>query len=165
MLKSISLKGKNTCVNLKIKDKKIIFSSYVKSINLTPKKIFCNNKESNEKIVNAYYYLSAFLDDYYSEDKDEMINDSIKFRFNHDCFIDAVICILNNLDDKLQAKINEVQFDFNYNYLLSKDLILLKSCYLAKDKIYAVSNFVETDNSNLTTDEVKFNRFRLTIKL
>lgn len=165
MLESISFKGKDTCVNLKIKDEKILLSSYVKSIGLTPPEKNYNNKETNEKIFSGFYYLSAFLDDYYSEYQDEMINDSIKFRFNHDCFIDAVICILNNLDEKLRAKINEVQFNFNFNSLLRKDLILLKSCYLAKDKIYVVSNYVESVNSNLINDEVKFNRFRLTIKL
>lgn len=164
MLKSISFKGNDTNFNLKIKEKKILFCSYVKSVELTPKKIFYN-KEKNEKIFSGYYYLSAFLDDYYWEYKNEMVNGAIKFRFNHDCFVDAVIYILDNLDEKLRAKINEVQFNFNFNSLLSKDLILLKSCYLAKDKIYEVSNFVESENSNLLTDKVKFNRFRLAIKL
>ncbi len=165
MLESISFKGKDTCINLKINDKKIFFSPCVKSIGLTPKKIFCNNKETNDKIFAGFYYLSAFLDNYYSEYKDEIVNDNIKFRFNHDCFIDAIIFILTNLDGKLRAKINEVQFNFKFNSLLRKDLILLKSCYLAKDKIYIVSNYVESKNSNLGTEEAKFNGFRLTIKL
>lgn len=164
MFNKINFSGKNGLITVAFVEKKVIVK-YKITCNQTESNIFADSTESNERIESAFIYLQAFLTDYYSEMEDELKDNTIKFRFNHENFMEAINQIIDHLQYKNIIDIENFELKFTSEKILSKHLIMLKSTYLTKNNLSCVTHYTPMYKNIAIHKAGECDQFKLKVEL
>jgi hypothetical protein len=163
MFNKINFSGKNGLITVTFVEKKVIVKSKFTG-DQTESNILLDSAEPDNMIEAAFIYLEAFLSDCYSERKDELKDNTIKFRFNHENFIDAINEMIDHLQYKNIIDIEYFELKFTTKKILSKHLIMLKSAYLTKNNRSCVTFY--TSMKDIAIHKAgECNQFKLKVEL